>query len=194
MKRIIFSLLLLMFSIGGFSQTNVLPMDERGKYIFLEVVELPVIKKDVMSANAKRFFKGYSKSIKLNSSEGDTAFYGKGKMILSKNLIGVGHPTGEAKYNVSLELRNGKYRLILTDFIVTPYERDRYGNFVPVTVSTALEKAPGKLNNAEWEKNMAFITAESRKIAEKLKTFMSNTVKDPKPEAKKPVAVSTTTW
>ncbi|NRF39722.1 hypothetical protein [Pedobacter foliorum] len=194
MKKIMFSLLLLMFSAAGFSQTSVLPMDERGKYIFLEVVELPVVKKDVMSANAKRFFKGYSKSIKLNSSEGDTAFYGKGKMILSKNLIGVGHPTGEAKYNISLELRNGKYRLILTDFIVTPYERDRYGNFVPVTVSTALEKSPGKLNNAEWEKNMAFIATESRKIAEKLKTIMSNTIKDPKPEAKKPAAVSTATW
>lgn len=194
MKKIAISLFLSMFSLVGFSQTGVLPVDERGKYVFLEVVELPVVKSDVMSANAKRFFKSYSKSIKLNSSEGDTAFYGKGKMILSKNLIGVGHPTGEARYNISLELRNGKYRLILTDFVVTPYERDRYGNFVPVSVSTDLEKTPGKLNKAEWEKNMAFISAESKKIADKLKLMMSNTVKDPKPEAKKPAAVSTTKW
>ncbi|ETZ20484.1 hypothetical protein [Pedobacter sp. V48] len=194
MKKIMFVLPLLVFSLGAFSQTNALPMDERGKYTFLEVAELPLVKKEVMSANAKRFFKGYSKAIKLSSSEGDTAFYGKGKMVLNKSLVGVGHPTGEAKYNISLELRNGKYRLILTDFMFTPYERDRYGNFVPVAVSTALEKSPGKLNNTEWEKNVSSIAGESRKIADKLKTMMSNTVKDPKPETKKPAAISTTKW
>ncbi|MEJ2904870.1 hypothetical protein [Pedobacter panaciterrae] len=194
MKKIMFVLSLFVFSLSAFSQTNVLPMDERGKYTFLEVAELPLVKKEVMSANAKRFFKGYSKAIKLNSSEGDTAFYGKGKMVLNKSLVGVGHPTGEAKYNISLELRNGKYRLILTDFMFTPYERDRYGNFVPVAVSTALEKSPGKLNNAEWEKNVASIARESKKIADKLKATMSNTIKDPQPETKKPATISTTKW
>lgn len=194
MKKIIILLLLLLCNAATFSQTAVLPTDERGKYTFLEVVELPAVKKDLMFANSKLFFKTYSKSIKLTETLGDSVFYGKGKMIINKNLAGIGHPTGEARYSLSLELREGKYRLILTDFIVTPYERDRYGNFVPLSVSTPIEESPGKLNKPEWEKSMSFIVAESKKMAEKLKTIMSNTAKDPKAESKKPVTISTKKW
>jgi hypothetical protein len=171
-----------------------LPMDESGKYTFLEVAELKAVTKTVMAANAKRFFKVNSKSLKLTAEEKDTVFLGKGKMIVQKGVAGIGHPSAEVNYNISIALREGKYRLIITDFVVTPYERDRYGNFVPVTVSAALERAPGKLGRAEWEANMAFVFTESAKIADKLKVMMSNTLAEPKIEKKKPATVSTTKW
>ncbi|WP_449438074.1 hypothetical protein [Pedobacter steynii] len=188
----LFSLLLL--TLNSFSQNKVLPMDEHGKYTFLEITELKSVPKDIMSANAKRFFKTNSKTIKLKSAQKDTAFYGTGKMIIQKGIAGIGHPSGEAAYTIAIELRNGKYRLILSDFVVTPYERDRYGNFVPISVKTALEKSPGKLNRSEWENNMNAIVTESNKIAAKLKVIMSNTQTEPKQEVKQPATVSRTEW
>ena len=187
-------LILMMLSFGSSAQDKILPMDESGKYTFLEVAELKAVTKTIMAANVRRFFKANHKSLKLNAGEKDTVFLGKGKMIVQKGLGGIGHPSAEVNYNISVALREGKYRLIMTDFMVTPYQRDRYGNFVPVTVSTALEKSPGKLGRAEWEANMAFVFTESRKIADRLKAMMSNTLAEPKTEQKKPATVSTTKW
>jgi hypothetical protein len=187
-------LILMMLGFGAFAQDKILPMDESGKYTFLEVAELKAVSKSMMAANARRFFKINPKSLKLTAGEKDTVFLGKGKMIVQKGVAGIGHPSAEVNYAISLALREGKYRLIMTDFVVTPYERDRYGNFVPVTVSTALEKSPGKLGRAEWEADMAFIFTESGKIADKLRTTMSNTLAEPKTEQKKPATVSTTKW
>lgn len=169
-------------------------MDEHNKYTFLEITEVNSVQKDIMAANAKRFFKTNSKAIKLESVEKDTAFFGSGKLILQKGLGSIGHPSGEVNYAIAVELRNGKYRLILNNFVVTPYQRDRYGNFVPTSVSTALEKSPGKLNRSEWENNMNAIVNESNKIAAKLKVIMSNTQAEPKQEVKQPSTVSTTKW
>lgn len=169
-------------------------MDESGKYTFLEITELKLVSKSMMAANAKRFFKANSKSVKLSSNEQDTAFFGKGKIIVQKGSAGIGHPSAEVNYSISIGLREGKYRLILSDFVVTPYERDRYGNFVPVSVSTPLEKSPDKLGRAEWDRNMASVFTESRKIADKLKGTMANTQAEPKLESKKPAAISTREW
>lgn len=182
-------------SSGVFSQAKVLPVDEQGKYTFLEVNTVKSVSKELMAANARRFFKANAKWIKLKSNTQDTAFNGKGKMIIQKGLAGIGHPSAEVSYTLSISLREGKYRLILTDYVITPYERDRYGNFGPVTVSAPLEKVPGKLNRGEWDNNMAFVIDESKKIAEKLKVNMNNTLKDMQPEIKQqPAAVSTTKW
>ncbi len=176
------------------AQTASLPVDERGVHTFLEISELGAAKKETMPANVKRFFKSNAKALKLRSSKGDTAFTGTGKMILTKSTAGIGHPTAEVNYNILVELRENKYRLILTDYIVTPYERDRYANFVPSTIKYRLEDKPGKLNRGEWEGNMKYIITESGKLSDKLKTAMNTNQAISKPEAEKPAAVSTTKW
>lgn len=176
------------------AQTASLPVDERGVHTFLEISSLSAAEKQTMPANVKRFFKSNAKALKLRSSKGDTAFTGTGKMILTKSTAGIGHPTAEVNYNILVELRENKYRLILTDYIVTPYERDRYANFVPSTIKYRLEDKPGKLNQGEWEGNMKYIITESSKLSEKLKTAMNTAGAIAKPEAEKPAAVSTTKW
>ena len=176
------------------AQTASLPVDERGVHTFLEISELSTVEKETMPANVKRFFRTNSKALKLRSSKGDTVFAGTGKMILTKSTAGIGHPTAEVNYNISVALREKKYRLILTDYIVTPYERDRYANFVPSTIKYRLEDKPGKLGRAEWEGNMKDIIAQSSKLSDKLKTAMNTTQAISKPETEKPTAVSTTKW
>jgi hypothetical protein len=194
MKLSFLSLLLLLAGSGAFSQEKTLPMDESGKYTFLEVAELPLVSRTVMAANARRFFKSNSKSLKLGGTEKDSIFYGTGKMIIQKTAVGIGHPSGDATYTVNVALRDGKYRLILSDFILTPYERDRYSNYVPGTMRTPLETEAGKLNKAEWEANMAAVALGARKLADKLKLAMGNTQSEARQEAKKPAVISTKNW
>ncbi len=115
-------------------------------------------------------------------------------MIVQKGVAGIGHPSAEVNYAISIALREGKYRLIMTNFVVTPYERDRYGNFVPVTVSTALEKSPGNLAVQNGKQIWHLFSLNPEKIADRLKIMMSNTLAEPKTEQKKPATVSTTKW
>lgn len=175
------------------AQIHVLPVDERGVHTFLEISEINTAPKEI-PANIKRVFKASSKVLKLRSSKGDTAFYGTGKMVLTKSTAGIGHPSAEVTFNVSLELKENKYRLIFTDYILTPYERDRYANFVPTTTKYRLEDRPGKLNRSEWESNMKMIVAESAKLSGKLKSDLNGAATDVGTDVKKPVAVSTTSW
>ena len=191
--RLLFIVILLMSTQIASAQVQMLPVDERGVHTFMEVSGFNAAPKEI-SVNIKRFFKANSKALKLRSSKGDTAFYGTGKLVLAKNTSGIGHPSAEVNFNVSLELKTGKYRLIFTDYILTPYERDRYANFVTTTTKYRLEDRPGKLNRAEWENNMKMIVAESAKLSGKLKSAMNSTPSDVGPETKKPAAVSTTNW
>ena len=192
--KLSFIVALLLLGFSAFAQEKTLPVDEAGIYTFLEVKELKLVSKETMAANVKRFFKENSKSLKLQKSEKDTVFSGKGKMIIQKAVVGIGHPSGDATYRISIALRNGKYRLILTDFMLTPYERDRYSNFVPGTVSTPLERSPDKLNRAEWDANMAAIMLGCRKVAGKLGAIIGSAVTEAKPEPKKTATVSTEKW
>jgi len=191
----LYALFLFLLSAGPAvaQEKTFLPVDESGKYTFMEIGTVKALSKAALSANVKRFFKSNSKSLKVVKEEKDSLFSGKGKMVIQKGIGGVGHPSGQADYTISIALKDGKYRLLMTDFVITPYQRDRYGNFVPLAVSTPLERTPDQLGKAEWEANMAFIAAESKKIAARLKTAIS-TVKPVAADAKKPATISTTEW
>ncbi len=178
----------------AFSQSAPLPVDERGVHTFLQISEVSNPTMESMSARVINFFKNNSKVIKLRSSKGDSVFLGTGKMLLVKGAGGIGHPTAEVGYNISIQLKDDRYRLILTDFVVVPYERDRYANFVPATVKYRLEDKPGKLNRGEWEKNMKDIVRESVNLSEKLKIIMSTSPAELKVDDHKPGKISTIKW
>ncbi|MHA4896597.1 hypothetical protein ACXZ1K_17750 [Pedobacter sp. PWIIR3] len=192
--RIIFFAFLVMFSFNSYCQEKTLPIDEDGKYAFVEIKELKLVTQAIMAANVKRFFKENSKSLQLKNSESDTVFSGKGKMFIQKEVVGIGHPSGDATYQISISLRAGKYRLVITDIVLTPYVRDRFSNFVPGTVSTPLEQTPSKLNRSEWESNMAAVMLGCKKVADKLGAMIGNAPTEPKKATTKPSAVSTKNW
>jgi hypothetical protein len=192
MKHLAFSAFIMFANVAS-AQTSALPVDERGVHTFLEITKSST-PKEQLPANVKAFFKSNSKQVKLRSSKGDTAFFGTGKLVLFKSTGGIGHPTAEVNFNVSVELKNDKYRLILTDYIITPYERDRYANFVPTTIKYRLEDKPGKLNKGEWENNMKSVVTESSRLSAKLKSAMNANSANIVADEKKPAAVSTTKW
>ncbi|RZL64691.1 MAG: hypothetical protein EOO93_06985, partial [Pedobacter sp.] len=78
---------------------NTLPVDERGKLIYYEVVEVKGLAKDSLKNRAVLYFKKYPFTLKIKKIEGDTSFLAIGKTIVSKTLLVMSHPSGEILYH-----------------------------------------------------------------------------------------------
>ncbi|WP_316815963.1 DUF4468 domain-containing protein [Pedobacter nyackensis] len=168
------TLVILLFLTGtGFAQEKPLATDDRGKLIYYEVVELKDVSKDSLRVRASGFLNKSAKSLKPKSADSDSLMSATGKLVINKTALVLSRPSGEVRYNFYVETKDGKYRFWLTDFNFIPYQRDRYGNFVPfTTVGMPLENKPGKLNAAEWAGYVKATTREVNLFAERFKDVM----------------------
>jgi hypothetical protein len=194
MKSLISSFFLLLITLFSFAQDKPLPFDERGKLIYYEVVESAKAPKDSLISRAKAFLKADAKKFKLSTVKGDTLIEAKGKILISKSALGLARPMGDLDYNFYVEVRDGRYRFWLTDFIFIPYMRDRYGNFVPsTTIGTPLEREQSKLRSAEWQSYQKIAAREAKSLGEQFKVALATTVSPagiPKPKS----TISTKKW
>lgn len=169
----------LLFFVSSFVIANAqteqsLPVDEQGKFIYYEVVNNTAAK-DLLKQRAISYVKKQNKDLKFNAIQGDTALLATGKMVINKTLLVMSHPSGEVLYKFQAEIKEGKYRFWLTDFSFIPYQRDRYGNFVPSTsVATPLEKDPGKLNAAQWKEYQSQTAKYAKQFAIEFKKHMAS--------------------
>jgi hypothetical protein len=193
MKRLVFISLILLSRISV-AQTP-FAIDEHGKYILYEVVELNGTVKDSLTNRAKLFLKSIAKNgIKMESSTSDSVLNATGKFLITKTSAMLSHPSGEVNYHFVAEIKNGKYRYWLTDFKFTPYQQDRYGVFVPIIgVSTPLEKSPGKLNASAWKDYISDAADQAKKFGVKFKEQMAAPIKS-KPVEKSASPISTGKW
>lgn len=171
---------LFLFTIGVVQvraqEEALLPLDEKGKLIYYEVVVLKDQPKDSLQLKALHYFKR-NKNLKSNSSIKDSLLVAEGKMVVDKTLLVMSHPSGEILYRFYVEVKDHKYRFWLSDFNFIPYQRDRYGNFVPSTsIGTPLEKDPGKLNMSQWKEYQQQAATFARALALSFKKEMANTM------------------
>ena len=170
----------LLFILICFFQANAqtdesLPLDERGKLIYYEVVTVKNIKPQTLKVRVLNFVNKKNNDLKLKSLQGDTTFLAKGKLVISKTLLVMSHPSGEVQYEFQIDIKEGKYRFWLTNFSFLPYQRDRYGNFIPsTTVGIPLENDPGKLNAGQWKEYKSQTAKYAKDFAGKFKLAMTS--------------------
>jgi hypothetical protein len=88
------------------------------------------------------------------------------------------HENGEVVYQLNIEFKDQKYRFWLTGFVYTPYERDRYGNFVPKQgIEIPLEGAAAKLEKKELEACLNETGAFCKQFDDRLKAYLLNAPK-----------------
>lgn len=193
MKKYLVLIIFLATFIRLSAQQKQLPLDDRGKYIYYEVVDAKTVNKDSLLQRAEFFInKVYKKSMKQESST-DSSVLASGTLVIDKTLLVAGHPSGEVKYNFTVEIRSGKYRFWLTDFEYIPYQRDRYGNFVATTnIGTPLEKAPGKLNSGQWKDILGGVSVKATKFGEDFKKVLATSRSEK--AKKKEETISTKKW
>ncbi|HEY0175566.1 MAG TPA: DUF4468 domain-containing protein [Pedobacter sp.] len=170
---------------------DTMPLDERGRYIHYEVVEGTAVPADSLYSRARAFLK--ARKLLTPDTESDRLL-ASGKFLLNKTTVVISRPAGEVTYNFVFEIKDGKYRFWLTDFVFIRYERDRYANFVPAqTKGIPLEINPDKLNAGSRTANVIATTELAAAFADDFKAFLLEGRKVKQLSKTKPV-VSTKSW
>jgi hypothetical protein len=192
MKKISILIGLLIVSGSIYAQKSLLSVDENSKYIYYQVVGMPGIKADSLHANMVLFMKEFypkEKSLQVTSSGASV----KDKFLTYTSMIK--HENGEMAYALNIECKDGKYRYWVADFVFTPYEKNRYGLFVPVNgMDVPLEKASDKLAKKDMEGYFEQTGSFCKQLGDKLKKYMAEG-KPQQPKENKPVKkVVTDKW
>lgn len=175
MKFILAFFFLISISSVALAQRELLPIDERGKFIYYELVEAKGLVKNQLEERISSFLKTSFNDLKLKTVQGDTIFVCTGKLIINKTVFVMSHPSGEILYHFQAEVKEGKFRFWLSDFNFVPYQRDRYGNFVATTNrGIPLEKSPSKLNASQWREYQVQTAKYAFQFAAVFKDHMAN--------------------
>lgn len=180
MKTIVISILsCLIGTLNAIGQTtDSVWLGDNKKYMYYQVVEMEGIGADTLYGRALHFLKSAYPSNRLNLDKEDKntqSLSGKGSFLVIKKSLVTSQDDGMVYYTVHIEVKNNKYRFWLTDFVVTPFQKDRYANFVPVKgVKIPLEQGLRKFGQKKQNDYLEKVLTNSRQIKNTLNNYMLN--------------------
>jgi hypothetical protein len=178
MKTIIIALVYVMVAKVAFAQQDLLSFDEHNKYIYYQVVDMPGMSADSLHSRGLNLLKTSYPNIKLKPTYSINNITGQGKFLTYGGVSVLKHEKGEIAYQLNVEFKDQKYRYWLTGFVFTPYQRDRYGNFVPQQgIEVPLENAISKFDKKDVDAYLNETGAFCKQFGDKLKQFIINTPK-----------------
>ena len=160
------------------AQKDSLAFDDHGKYIYYKVVNAAAgTNANVLYGRCLAWFNATAdkKTLKLTKPDaGNTACAGGGVFTVSKKGSLGKHEDGGVTYKLFVEIKDGKYRYWFTDFVYTPYQRDRYNNYVPVAgLEIPIEKADTKEDKKDVEHYLDECAAFAIRTGKKLEQYMA---------------------
>ena len=172
MKRFFIPLICLVLIQTAHAQKSLLALDEHNKYIYYQVVDQPGATADSLDRKALSFIKEFFLKGSLKRT-GDTTLTLKDKFTVYSVLAFAKHESGEIKFILTVECKNSKYRYWLTDFVFTPYEKNRYGVFTPVNgIEIPIEKSSSHVDNKELEGYLDQTGTFCKQLGDQLKSYM----------------------
>jgi len=197
MKNIVVALIFILSAKVALAQKDSLAFDERNKYIYYQTVEQAALVKDTLFNRGLNFMrKAYPKG-KLKITKTDEAagvLTGEGSFVVTKKALILSSMGGQIAYALHIEVKDAKYRYWFTDFVFSPYTRDRYGmDVLQPGVSIPMEDAKNKLEKKDFAVYLDKILANSRQNGAVLKSYMLKTSSAPKTD-KALKKISTKDW
>ena len=192
MKRFFLFLTCLIAAEIANAQKSLLSLDEHNKYIYYQVVDRPGVSADSLQKSVAYFLKDmYPKNKSAQTTQYATNI--KDKFLTYTSLVK--HENGEMAYSLTIECKEGKYRYWLTDFVFTPYEKNRYGVFVPVSgIEIPIENASSKLTQKDVDGYFDQTGAFCKQLGEKLKKYMAEDHSVKKPDQQPVKKIVTDKW
>ena len=149
------------------------PVNDNGKYEFSEVVQLGGIDKDKLFQNGQKFMKKvkvlkskknyYSEDMENYSITNKGSFYVYRLGSVKKGIAGA------TEYDLTLEIKDGKYRYSLTNFVFNEYKKNRYAKYEPINGKyIPLEAQVGSLSKKEWEYQRQVVYDKSQELIQNL--------------------------
>ncbi|MDZ7605465.1 MAG: DUF4468 domain-containing protein [Cyclobacteriaceae bacterium] len=172
----------LLVSLFLITQQELFPKDEYGKYTLMEIIEVPDYTQEQLFNNASSWAKDTFKK-PINSR--DTAAWSitaSGSFTVHNVGSLKKHPDGAVEFEFTIEIKEARYRYIITNYKFIPYERDRYAKFVPQnSKSVPLESYPSAMNKANWNSYLKTAHAKSLALIDQLsQAVMTPDVQTPK--------------
>jgi hypothetical protein len=155
------------------TQQILFPVDDYGKYRFQEVVEVPGMNKEKLFENGQAFIKKIkvmdSKKKYFMSDDSTFTLSNKGSFYVYQYGSVNKAIDGAVEYDITVEIKDDKYRYTITNFIFNEYKRNRYGKFEPVSgKSMPLEAEVSGMNKKSWEKNRQVVYDKTQELIQNL--------------------------
>jgi hypothetical protein len=187
MKIFMIALASLFFAEVTLAQKELLSFDENNKYIYYQVADMPGLPKDTLFARVSYFLKSDYPKIKLSHTD-PNLLNGHGRFLVYGGGGILKHENGEISYSLNIECKDQKYRYWLTGFVFTPYQRDRYGNFVPEPgKEIPLELVLRKLDKKEAGSYLDEAGTFCKQLGDRLKLYVARVSAPKKAEVTKKV-------
>lgn len=182
--------LLIILLFPFFLQQNPFPTDEYGKYTLQEVVELPGMSKEKLFENGLSFMKQInvlnSRKKHLSADHENLIITNKGSFYAYQYGSFGKAIDGAVEYDITLEIKDGRYRYTITNYTFNQYIRNRYGKFEPVNGKyTPLESGMSDLNKKAWEHNRQTAYDKSMDLIQNLNENMIFVEKEENKKIKK---------
>jgi hypothetical protein len=171
MKKILFALLICTATLSLTAQ-DTLQLADNGKYAYADIADIAIQKQDTERRVLDFMKRGGLKDISILPA--GSSFSAGGVFMMRKRSIASGTPDARIGYTIRIDFKANKYRCLISDFVVSPVTRDRFGNHRVVDgIAIPLEKKPGKLNEKIWEDQKAELLDQCRSLAAQLKLALS---------------------
>jgi hypothetical protein len=172
MKRFFLPVISILLIQTAYGQKSLLALDEHDKYIYYQVVNQPGASADSLDKKALGFVRETFPKSSLKTV-GDTSIILKDKFVTYSVLAFAKHESGEIKFTLTIECKNARYRYWLTDFVFIPYEKNRYGVFVPSnSIEIPVEKPSSRVDKREAEGYLDQTGFFCKQLGEQLKSYM----------------------
>jgi hypothetical protein len=176
MRALLAFLCLLLAAPLAYSQA--LPLDSQGKVSFYEVVPADSLRAGTLYAHAKRWLAHHGYQVSTADSVGGRlvatqalAMYDRG--YLTKKLH------GKVRYQLTLEVKDGRYRLEFNNFIFDYYHEDRAYRLVPNGKTKPLEDQLAAGWQKLWQSHRHDTLLGINSLQAELKTAMLAVPKPP---------------
>ena len=173
MKKLLITLIVtLIAGTACYAQKDVLAINEQNKYTYFKVgAALPDIDAHALATYLKKAVPGLQNASAVKESNTTN---GRGGVLVYKQGLVTGQEEGRVDYIITVDFKDSKYRLIITDFTFTPYQRNRYGVFAAVdNVSIPLEKSDVRLTKKQLSNYLERMGAFSAKLDKMVSDFVT---------------------
>lgn len=162
MKRhILLFISLIWASVSVAQTTEHLVINELNKYTYLQV---QTVKQSIDLPELAQYLKKNATGVK-SAVPGNTGITGTGQILIYKKGLLTSQEQAAITYDLSIDVKDNKYRLLLTNMVYTPYQRNRYGVFAPADgAGTNLEKMKSKLAVKQFNDLLNTVSAYGAKL------------------------------
>lgn len=166
-------------STTAFSQiAKPLPLDENGSITFSQVRTVPGACKQLLFANALSYVQSLyddnKESKRLLVINTDSSELRLPVLFQVYHEFPIKSPHGLVKYQLTISLKEGRYRYVTSNFTFHYLKRNRYGKFVEVKgKSKAMESPLFKGNQKLWEDHKQQLHEKIESLAQTLDAYMN---------------------